>query len=236
VNLLSLLGLFVMVSLGAGHGLAAGHGGLPKGPPPVAAPPPLVGAGLPATFWANHPGSLGSDGMPTAKGMSAYWKTGFSEQRSKVTLYEPSGVGVSLPNDSYSLVSATNTPPKVPQVVQLERVVSSIADPLSGVSTGFSVVDGLIDVNTQAMQKTILGDTVWIVNVHVHPKKAKTTVSTVSGMSDYASMALANGSDFYRLVIVERSLPSGDEVGAGVFFSPKALPRSMVNLVNSLPG
>jgi hypothetical protein len=129
-----------------------------------------------------------------------------------------------------------SSPPKVPQVVQLERVVSSIADPLSGVSTGFSVVDGLIDVNTQAMQKTILGDTVWIVNVHVHPKKAKTAVSTVSGMSDYAAMALANGSDFYRLVIVERSLPSGDEVGAGVFFSPKALPRSMVNLVNSLPG
>ncbi len=225
MNLLSLLGLSVIVAVGIGHGPK----GLAKAPPPG----PVASTG---SFWKNHPGSLGPDDMPSAAGMSAYWKTPFTEQRSQVTLYEPSGVGVSLPSDSFSVVNSSKAPPQVPPTVELERVAFPIVNPLAGVTTGISVVNGSIGINAKVAQRTISGDTVWIENVHVHAEGTKDLTQVPNGLSDYVSMAIANGSDFYRMVIVQRPLASGDAVAAAVFLSPKGSPRSVVSLLNSLPG
>lgn len=228
MSLLSLVMLSMMARPNPGlsrHGLH-GH----KGPPPAVL---SVGVGL---FWQTHKARMGSDGMPSATGMSAFWKTPYLEQRSRVTLYGQSGVGVSLPSDSYSVVNLSQAPMRVPMAVQLERVAAPIANPLAGVTPGLSLVANGIGLNTHFYQKTILGDLVWVENVRIHTKLAKGILKKVTGLTGYATMALARKSDFYRVVIVERPLPSGDEIGAGVFLTPKTPPRSMVTLVNSLPG
>ncbi len=213
-------------------GLGVSGAALAKAPPKPPKPPGSLAA---VTFWSKHPGSLGPDGMPSADGMSAYWKATYQEQRSQVTLYGTTGVGVSLPNDSYTVVAGAKPPPRAPYEIELERVATPISNPLSDWTSGVSVVGDGIGLNVHLAEKTLLGNRVWIANVHIHAKVIKGLLKALPGLNPYVKAALSNGSDFYRLVVVERAVAGGDMVVAGDFLSPHGSPRALANFTDSLP-
>ncbi len=199
---------------------------------PVLPPPPAAFS----QFWQQGQ-RLNKDGLPSAQGMSAYWKAGYHEQASTVKVYNTDGTRVSLPNDVYNLVSSPSgvAGTKVPVEVQLEVVAGPVWNPFRQVNRIARIGSSLI-LHSNVVHRTILGDSVWIQNVHIQARggyKAKASGMVPQGLP---GLALSRGAKFYRVVFVEEPLPTlNQRIAIGVFLFPRAMPKPLVELMNSLP-
>ncbi len=187
-------------------------------------------------FWqqGDH---LGKDGLPSAQGMSAFWKVEYHKQASTVKVYNTNGTQVSLPNDTYSLTSPPSGTPgaKVPVEVQLEVVAGPIWNPFRQVNPTVRIGSSLI-LHSNVVHRTILGDSVWIQNVHIQTKGGFKGRGWGNAAQGLPALALSRGAKFYRVVFVEEPLATlNQRMAIGVFLFPSAIPKPLVQLVNSLP-
>jgi hypothetical protein len=151
-------------------------------------------------------------------------------------VYGPTGSSNALPSDEYSLVGRGQDKYHAPIAMELETVALPLNNPLAGVSSGITRFGAGTFLTTRLSHRKMAGDMVWIESVRIHSTLPKARLQHLNDLGSYAVLAAKSGTDFYRLVIVERTAATGQEVGAAVFLSRSISPEAMVSMMNSLPG